>query len=358
MGVHRDVVKSIPYISEIIDHHPDTQEVVNTPLDPTGTMMYLETIYEQARKEGATITNILKLIKSAHYMGDTSRVGVDRLPCILTSDQKVEILNGLVGLTSHAIYQEMFYNVLNGYSLVDPNKRKQDGILTRNFFSTSGVNLSTDSIREIIRCYPCNQMVLYGLLVWNKHNHKDTEFKALLRKMDLSETDQIWVNISDELAELIRTCADLEYFKKVIDRFGYHVDPKSEDIRIPLNVFDITLMKYDSLRNVVSYNGHPRWMIELENTCVSEAFGDRTLVVPIGTVEEVNTLLVAIEHRYCKLLFNWNSPTDLILLWIFDSQQLPGDNSKGTSYIRVVPETSRYIHIEHIVEKFVVTGSI
>ena len=221
IGVHHDLVKSIPYFAELIELNPaECKDVVEIPMSPGKALMYFEHIYSQHR----SLEDKLEMLKAGHYFGDGS---VDQLfphDKSYSDTDRVLILNAITGLTNCEKYQRMFIDIMTGYGAYCG---AGNGIYHDKFFEGAGVNLTRYAFQDIIRCNPSNPIILYGLLCWETYHIKspmktdlsvewdeyDTkrslDFKTLIRKMDYSEMKDIGTYIK----ELINSCSDPEYLR-------------------------------------------------------------------------------------------------------------------------------------------------
>ena len=192
VGIHREVVKSVPYFAEIIEHHPveSKDEVVEIPMSSRKGLLYLEHIYSGHR----TLEDKLEVLQSSHYFGDDLAEQIIPMNKPYTDGEMVLILNALVHLTNHEQFQQIFYSFL-------------PKILRHMFFETQGVHLTKNAFQDIIRCHPRDPIILYGLLLSDEYDKiKDSDFKALIRKMDYSE-----MNIPSLIKDMIPSCSDPDY---------------------------------------------------------------------------------------------------------------------------------------------------
>ena len=160
VGIHREVVKSIPYFAEIIEYHPVEckEEAVEIPMSSDKGLLYLEHIYSGHR----TLEDKLKMLQSSHYFGDDSGIHLIPMNKTYSHSENVLILNVLASLTNHETFQGMFLAI-------------SSRILHSRFFGEVGVHLTKYTFQDIIRSDPGNSKVLVGLMEWERYRPMESK---------------------------------------------------------------------------------------------------------------------------------------------------------------------------------------
>lgn len=336
IGVHRDVIRSIPYFQEILDLHPKIEEVVEIPLDPEGVMIFLHKLYARCIEANMTIKQGLMMLKTAHYTGVNEDLDKLYRPCFFgsyTDAERVDILNTLAELTQVKRYQEAFLNATLGIPVFATNAtRYHTSIHREDFFTQYGHLLSRDAFQDIARCYPTSPYVLYGLLITRKK-----ECLKILTKMDCRA-------IFDSRHHLIGAIMKLaEGQTSIFDRYCIPVESLYPSmLTVPIDTFEISYLGYDRILDKVTYQGSPEWRLIVPYMMISSPLDKDKVHISCASYE-YRQILRKIHIYLAKVIYDGPG-----LEWFLEINEMDWNSSRkeditnqdvlsGTSTIQVHP---------------------